>query len=351
MKWFIPAWNGDWRLTPDPAAPEKRTILEIKRPTAGEKRLLHKLRDAFKDKKWMSKDEAARVDDPSSWKTTTAIINAPLTDVGPLVAAIIKPGPNVITAVKFADGRIEVCETSEVPKDGEGDPGNEKKNEPKPSAEVKELAKKPDAEAAATVKRPTPCCPDCHVDELEVNKPATEVLLSFLNEEEHASWAAHRYIVVRGGITGHRYLIAHRNSEIAQINTRLCFDLDDDQVMHFHLTEVPPEEEVLATKLILEHREDWLRNEATALGNHTWVMKNPFGDGGDGVQDSIFTQKFGTWAAMWLADPNMVLDRIATKIIEAFEGPSRATVLANFVGPHRDVEMDADGNVHITDAP
>ena len=36
-------------------------------------------------------------------------------------------------------------------------------------------------------------------------------------------------------------------------------------MLHFHDNSVPPEEEVLAAKLILEHREPWLRNEATCL--------------------------------------------------------------------------------------
>ena len=54
---------------------------------------------------------------------------------------------------------------------------------------------------------------------------------------------------------------------------------------------MPPEEEVLAAKLILEHREPWLRNEATCLQqtkDGKWHdlgflrYKNPFGDASDG---------------------------------------------------------------------
>ena len=51
---------------------------------------------------------------------------------------------------------------------------------------------------------------------------------------------------------------------------------------------------MLAAMLILRHREPWLRNEATALGNFRHVFKNPFGDMMDGVEDSVWTQQVGS---------------------------------------------------------
>jgi hypothetical protein len=66
---------------------------------------------------------------------------------------------------------------------------------------------------------------------------------------------------------------------------------------------------VLATKLCLEHRENWLRHEATMLthipyplANHAraasqlgpvFKFKNPFGDYLDGVADSSLIRGFG----------------------------------------------------------
>lgn len=321
--WYIPAWNGDWRLEPHSRSPEKLTRLVIKRPTSEEKRVLKKLRDAFASKGWVSTEGAGSMQNPSRFLEKRVLISAPLAEVGPVVASIVKPGPNVLTAVRSKGGRIEVCETSapsrarldeDAPasKDpyrtsASGDaPKKEKKEEKEepfstPSEASKALAKKEDATAAATVQRPTPCCPDCFVDKSELNKPATEVLLAFMNEEEHVSWARDRFVVVRGGITGHRYLIAHRNSLIAQTNRRMCFDLDDNQVMHFHSWLVPAEEEVLAAMLILKFREPWLRNEATALGSHKHVFKNPFGNGGDGVVDSMWTYEVGATLLNMLA--------------------------------------------------
>ena len=46
--------------------------------------------------------------------------------------------------------------------------------------------------------------------------------------------------------------------------------------------------------LILEHREHWLRNEATLFeGPSVLRFKNPFGGGSDGVWDSTLTREIG----------------------------------------------------------
>jgi hypothetical protein len=123
-------------------------------------------------------------------------------------------------------------------------------------------------------------------------EPATEVLVSFLTDDQHADWAEHRAIVVTGGLSGNRYLLAHRHSTIGQRIGRICWDIDDRQVVHFFDHSVPPEEEVLAAKLILEHREPWLRNEATIFGP-VQKFKNPFGGFLDGTETSGFLQGFG----------------------------------------------------------
>ena len=96
-----------------------------------------------------------------------------------------------------------------------------------------------------------------------------------------------------GGVTGHRYVIAHRHSSPAVSWGKITFDRDDEIVIHFHDNSVPPEEEVLAAKLILESpHEAWLRNEATAFGG-TDVLKNPFGGVMDGVADASLMSSLG----------------------------------------------------------
>ena len=59
----------------------------------------------------------------------------------------------------------------------------------------------------------------------------------------------------------------------------------------------------MAAKLILEHREAWLRNEATVLQQDSkgdWHdlgierYKNPFGDASEGRADAALTAMLGT---------------------------------------------------------
>lgn len=277
MKWFIPSWNGDLRLVPSEKDP-KHTTLEIEKPTPGERAILRAMAPVFVERGWIDKlpvPPPHRLFD----RTKRYELKAPLEEVGPVVAKLMKPQDAVLSAIRFKDGRVETCSGT--------------------LAELEQVAKEAAAappekapEAAVTVKRPTPSCPACIPGAIE---PAKEVLLAFLSEEEHASWARTRALLVVGGLSGHRYLIAHRHSPLAQRLGRICFDLELGAVVHFHDWTVPPEEEVLAAKLILEHREPWLRNEATLFswGEEANRFKNPFGNGSDGVPDSIFTMRLG----------------------------------------------------------
>lgn len=279
MRWYLPSWNGDVRIEPDG---DNRCKVVVIDPTPAELLALEKLALAFSKKTWLK--DAWLVPGVKLWtpgkkaNRETTVVYAPLSKVAPVVVKALKAGKQTLTAVVLKDGKVETVEGCD-------------------QAKLEPLAAKAEKEAkvAATVKRPTPCCPDCYVDACA---PATEVLLDFLTPEEHEDWEKHRAIVVEGGLTGNRYLLSHRNGRHAAEHGRICYDLDDKAVVHFHDQRVPPEEEVLAAKLILEHAEPWLRNEATMLsGRPRMVFKNPFGDGTDGIADSNFTDLFGRRAA------------------------------------------------------
>lgn len=277
MRWFIPSWNGDLRLEPDPKDP-KLTILSIVKPTPAEVVTVNELGKIFHGMGWLPSWEIYEKKRFQREKRFT--VNAPLEKVGPIATSIMRPGNAVLTAIRFKDGVVETVSGKDLPA---LQALSEKAAEAPPD--------KP-AEAAVTVKRHTPSCPSCVPGSVS---PASEVLLSFLNEEEHESWAKDRSIVVTGGLSGNHYLLSHRHSPFAQRARRMCYDLDDHEVIHFHDWTVPPEEEVLAAKLILEHREPWLRNEATlfALRGNVMKFKNPFGDYYDGVPDAKFSSQFG----------------------------------------------------------
>lgn len=297
MRWFVPSWNGDVRLTP---SGKDRTVLTVEEPTPDEREALKAIGAVLIEKGWCE-------DVTPTWVARTIekeqlVIRAPIEEVGPVVVGLLRPGPAVLTAVRFSNGRV--LTTSDGPAGMEAiaeavREEEERKTEPETyrsqgGKKPVELAK-PKAEAAATVRRPTPSCPQCIPGSVD---PAREVLLAFLDEQEHEQWSKERAIIVRGGLSGHRYLLAHRHSPRAQYWGRMCFDIDEDLVVHFHDWRVPPEEEVLAAKLILEHREPWLRNEATMLGcmrANAMIFKNPFGGGMDGVPDSYFTSRIGSF--------------------------------------------------------
>jgi hypothetical protein len=275
VKIYIPSWNGDFRLEGDG---EGRSKLVLHDPTPHEQKLVSEFLRQAGARGWVS--DAALDGHPYRGQREIAIA-APLAKAAKTLIKITRPKKQTLTAVSFSNGKLSLVE-------GADDAAVEKIAEIVEEAAKTEDPKEP--AKAASVKRPTPCCPVCEVGAVA---PASEVLLSFLNEEEHETWARERAIVVTGGLTGHRYILAHRQSPIAAFNTKMCFDLDDGQILHFHDNSVPPEEEVLAAKLILEHREPWLRNEATLLDGDNMKFKNPFGNISDGVESTMFVSGLG----------------------------------------------------------
>ena len=312
MKWYFPSWNGDIRIEADPEN-ESRTIITAIEPTADEQRVLKSLAAILHKKGWMKRKTLWYPNGKKKKKDET-IVAASMFEIGTLMISHLKPGLATLTAIKMQDGSIEAMANSDkgilawlkqlFGDDGKAPIGTVEeladaleagaKGDPlrsSPDEESKAVEKKPDK--AATVKRPTPSCPQCYEDAIA---PATEVLLDFLDEEQHEQWRKTRTIFQYGGLTGHRYLLAHRHSRTAAKIGKIAYDHDDDAVLHFHDNTVPPEEEVLAAMLCLKFREPWLRNEATCLdANFDFVFKNPFGNGSDGVADSVFTGEIGNF--------------------------------------------------------
>lgn len=298
MKWFFPSWSGDFRLEKiDPKATyrdapsvdvDTSCVLRIIEPTPGEVTLLERFLVVATKEGW-TKTERVEVTKPSrdAMMRQDIVLAAPMELVGRRLLKFVRPKKATITALRFEDGKVITAQ-------GTDDHAIEKVAEAITKADDAPPEKKP--KAAASVSRPTPCCPVCEPGSIA---PAREVLLSFLDPQQHQDWAEHRAIVVTGGLSGHRYLLMHRNSPGAAANTKMCFDLDDEATIHFHDNSVPPEEEVLAAKLVLEHAEDWLRNEATHFGGARGMrhrFRNPFGDYRDGMESASFTENFARGA-------------------------------------------------------
>jgi hypothetical protein len=290
MRWYMPSFSGDFRLEPALKNAD-HSELTLHRPTLGEIEQVRAFLKRARKKGWTDlSDVMINGSDGSPYRGADKQIiplRASVSEAGAELLKVVRSKKATLTGIKFKDGQVHVTE-------GNGEQ----------AAAAVAAAEKDDAEVAASVRRPTPSCPQC--EEGAVG-PASEVLLEFLTPAQHADWAEHRAIVVEGGYTGHRYLLAHRKTKTAAKIGKICYDLDSKAVIHFHDSMVPPEEEVLAAKLILEHREDWLRNEATLMGFYTSGgiagmditerFKNPFGDITDGIPDAHFSQFIGGFAA------------------------------------------------------
>lgn len=280
MKVYLPSWNGDIRLAA--ASDANASTLILTEPTPQERIMVGNFLRIASKKAWW-KGTPPPEGGPYQGDSLEIGINAPIAKASKLLIGLGRPKDRTLTAVKFSGGKMEVVEgaTSKSLAAIEDVIARAKKEEA-----GKEEAK------AASVKRPTPSCPQCMPGAIG---PASEVLLSFLTTEQHEQWSRERAILVQGQLSGHRYIIAHRNSALAQRVGRICFDVDDAAVVHFHDWSVPPEEEVLAAKLIMEHAEPWLRNEATllGLGIKNDLYANPFGNAMDGTESAYFAQDVG----------------------------------------------------------
>lgn len=304
MKWFLPSFNGDFRLENipvlgdayravpgGPAADTAGVQLLVTAPTPYEREMLNGFLATAVRNKWTAISTLPEGD-------STIVLAATMADAGSELVKATKPMDRSITAVTFEGGKLKVVDASESKALVE-------------AVEREEKKKKPGAlsRAAATVARATPSCPQCVPGSV---KMASEVLLTFLTPKQHADWARNRAFIVVGGTTGRRYLLAHRHSKAAQRFGRICYGIDDGMVIHFHDNSVPPEEEVLGAKLILEHRESYLRNEATMF--HVFdehyeqmeVLKNPFGDRMDGTVDAGFMNGFGLGRALPAEDKKVL---------------------------------------------
>lgn len=331
--WYFPSRHGDLRLEPI-ENDLSRTRLTIVQPTPHEQQLLQAMETIFRKRGWWTSPEALYKPSKRAWlrksqAVVTCELGGPFSEIGAIVAGHMKPGPATLTAVRFESGKVftvvsgegelseamsaamalgSALEAPPPPPPALPAAPFREPADPAAHAQLLALVDKPDVPAAppppeppkpvdkavvaASVQRPTPCCPQCIPGAVE---PASEVLLSFLDDEQHESWAKDRCIKVVGGYTGVEYLLAHRHTKRAQKIGRICWSITDECVVHFHGNEVPPEEEVLTAKLILEHREDWLRNEATLFGRSPVAgrFKNPFGDLMDGTADAGFMEDFG----------------------------------------------------------
>lgn len=275
MTWYHPSFTGDLRLEAvDPSVPDGDCVLTAVDPTPRERDTLAKFLTHARKKGWV--DPLLGVAETGE---TRLVLGTDVSTAGRKLAGWHWRRKGVITAVRSHDGEMEVVTGDAV--------------------ETTSLVKQKKAKKAVTSRRPNLCCPKAVEGPLD---RASEVLRDFCTDSQWRTWEADGYLDCFGGYTAHRYRIWHRHHPDVR-GRWIARDIDDDAQVHCYDWFVPPPEEVLAAKLVLEHREDWIRNPSGILevldysDGASQVFANPFTAPGmdylDGVRDAALYASIG----------------------------------------------------------
>jgi hypothetical protein len=153
------------------------------------------------------------------------------------LAKALRPGKSFVSAVKFADGRMEEISSAALPIE---------------SLEVMKAEEKKDAKAV-TVAKPTLGCPMPHFSEADLK--ARQVLSDFLSHEQMEDFEEHQRFVSVGAATGHKYMVTSRHapSQLALFGGRQLYDLDQETSFCIHHDEyLPAAEEMLTLHVMLQ---------------------------------------------------------------------------------------------------
>jgi hypothetical protein len=251
MVWLIPSFHGDIKLE---KKGKSQTALRAFQLTGTEEKAMESLRSRAVSttrlrKSWASEADFLPLTNAAyrGDKGVTVILNAPIEDVAKFLAKALKPSRKLLTAVKFADGRVEEIH-SNMPKKAE-------EEEAPPVSEKKAKAdapKEPTTAIAATVARPVNGCPMPAFPEADIR--ASRVLETFLTPDQIADYRSAGCFISVGADSGHRYLIGNRERPSllqSKLGGRQLFDLEEQHAICVHDWTVPPPEEMLALHLCI----------------------------------------------------------------------------------------------------
>jgi len=291
--WHIPSWTGDFELQ-RVEGEDSKCKLVVEDPTPAEQAKLGKFLRRCRQYKWI--DDLAGI---ANEGRTELKIGSGIAKCGKYLVDETMPDRGRLTAIRSKSGTLVLVTTSDDPNEAE---------------KVEEAASKPEAETAVTAKRPTKCCP--HPIEGPLVR-SSKVLRKFCTPRQWSDWCEKGWLIAYGHLSGHAYRIVHRHHPAAAVQGKICWDLDDSQVLHAHDNSVPPAEEVLTFKLILENIEPWLRCRATGFGPKRW---KPASIGFVDPSDTGFLE--GTWDAGMIAGLSDALQgfQAGTQVREVLQG-------------------------------
>ena len=248
LTWFIPSFYGDIRLQ---AAGKKECVVIAEQLTTQERKTLEELQKLALRKGWVEK--GTLLVPTESAKSTQ--VKVPIEKVAKLIAKALKPGKQLVSAVKFGNGRMEEVHESTFTVSG----ATEEKRERKPKSETEPA---PAPARATTVAAPTRGCPAPDFDPATLR--AREVLMSFLDEGQREDFIKHNRFITFGATTGHRYMVTsrHARAQLERFGGRSLYDLDEQRAICTHDWDVPAEEEMHALNVLVQlpGHEQWIRD-------------------------------------------------------------------------------------------
>jgi len=269
MRWHFTDWSGDFRLESD--GPDK-CVLTVISPTPSEIKRLGEF--LSKARRWPRKWIGQHIGFVPNGEVKVPIA-APLAKAGRLLLG--EKAKGTLTAVVSTKGHVKAVT--------DGD-----------AAKVEKEASKPDAKAATTVRRPTLCCP---MPQPGPDVRASEVLREFCTPRQWKEWEQEGKLHCYGNLSGRLYEIAHRHHPLAIERGKIVWDCEGGHIMHAYDWSVPPPEEVLTMKLVLEHAEHWIRNQSGGLRvqDESSIYHDPFmapdQQWADGLEDAAFVSGMG----------------------------------------------------------
>ena len=224
-RWYVPTTNGDFRVE---AAGEGKSVLIVERPTKTEVDVLSKLWPTFVKKGWTN----AVV--PTGLRGGWVEMDAPVHLVGKQLGKAMKTGRRSVEVYRFSNGRVTV-------------------------EEMWETILPEGVEVAATTSVPKTGCPACEHDGDRAERASMVVLREFLSPSQVAELNYRGWFSAIGNVTGTRYGIFNRFSREAARFGRALADLDAGLAVCAFDPDVPPGEEMLGLKILVEHLERKIR--------------------------------------------------------------------------------------------
>lgn len=233
--WFIPCFSGDFRLEPE----GETSVLTVENPTALDRQRLDPFLVAAKARGWL--DPAATY---SHVGLTRLPIAAAMVLAGPVLAELAVPeeaGRERWTALRHATGIVLTDDLAQAQVLIAG-------------GSVRVSNDQVEIVAAATLRAPARGCPP----PAPALTRAAEALGAFSTARQLRSYLGEGRMVAFGNATGHPYAIFHRGEAARRGLGHCVVNLSSHQEICAWDDSVPAEEETLALKLAVEHRERWL---------------------------------------------------------------------------------------------